>query len=100
MNKHTPTPWEVVDHKWPGCGTRFHVFGATTSEPYTVADMIDGGPEGMDEANAHFIVKACNHYAELEEALADAIEALEVAGEWLAAKTSQEILDRVRNDTP
>lgn len=60
--EHTPTPWEVDNH-----GIIFH--GKTQIGTVATQPMYKEAPEGTTEANARFIVKACNNYEKLVEAL-------------------------------
>lgn len=75
MSKHTPTPWSIgitnngADHinVWMGI--------------VHVASVMKFVPTGESaEANAEFIVRACNSHDELVEAL----EAQEAAEKWIA----------------
>lgn len=70
-NKHTPVPWCVV----PG-----------TSAIHTEDGLYLGGAnlrQGENEANAAFIVRACNSHYELLEALEALSEMLYAAPNWM-----------------
>jgi hypothetical protein len=61
IEKHTPTPWEYVDYSKDG--ERLSIDG----ENNTIAEVFN--TEGNLEANAAFIVKACNSHEALKDML-------------------------------
>lgn len=60
--EHTPTPWEVDNH-----GIIFH--GKTQIGTVATQPMYKEAPEGTTEANARFIVKACNNFEAMRDTL-------------------------------
>lgn len=89
---HTPTPWHVGLSECPGVyGGEQHwaIFGPGTTG--VIAD-IEGGLGAKSEANAGFIVRACNNHEELLTAckmsLQDAKDAL--SGDWQPARQGWE----------
>jgi len=88
MTEHTPGPWE-----WSGlckCDNSFHigtigkrgVTGIHIDDNHSMAEVIaDVWVDDLDDAeeaqaNARFIVTACNSYKQMLEALAEAIYTL------------------------
>ncbi len=72
MTKHTPLPWTIDPTGDIGA---WHI-GSREYGP--VVDLCDP-MKGDQEANARFIVRACNSYEELVEAAKRALEAMESA---------------------
>lgn len=77
-DKHTPVPWAkdfggTLGHikSIADCGT---IGGGVRKTPTVAKYYVDEQilPHDEQEANARFIVKACNHHAELVEALRQA----------------------------
>ena len=69
---HTKTPWMVTPHWKTGDMTTI-----TGANNYTVAECNDAFNTPQNEANARFIVEACNNYNKLVSALKGCIGALE-----------------------
>jgi hypothetical protein len=69
MTEHTPLPWEV--RPYVAGGWQIHA----KQGPVTVCPAIAHG-----EADASFIVKACNMHAELVNALDDLLDSAELRG--------------------
>ncbi len=74
---HTPLPWRTVSYSGnDGRGVEIHTCGDTLT--YPVARIIDHDPDiEMLEADAAFIVLACNSHYELLAALESAAESIE-----------------------
>jgi hypothetical protein len=85
--KHTPTPWRVIDNE-PGNG-----YGSMDITPlliegesYAIAAVI-GDVAGIDpQANAAFIVRACNSHDALVEALKELLGVSCVFGQSSSTK--------------
>ncbi len=74
---HTPTPWHITTNPHnEGDGTFYIVDG--TINAVSVAQL-ETDDSVRDEANAAFIVRACNAHDGLVDCLTDA---LEVIGNW------------------
>ena len=65
MTEHTKTPWAFHINKDDGC----IVYGINPDDMDEICYVSAGFDEGIDEANAAFIVKACNCYNDLVAAL-------------------------------
>lgn len=82
--KHTPGPWHVGQGNGEGCifadgdGVRMRLEEHGTAL-YPIAKCAMGWNKEEDEANAAFIVKACNAHDTLMSALADCINGLQIA---------------------
>jgi hypothetical protein len=63
--QHTPTPWE----QFAGCGPAIFKAGVTQQIASTARLGPDPQVHAVDEANAAFIVTACNAHDELVAAL-------------------------------
>lgn len=100
--QHTPTPWTLkqgreIIHEFK---TKDDAYNGGSSE-WLVATVKEHGDPTMsaeDRANAAFIVKACNHHAELVDALENLLEDLKVTAfyEWPNAKKARAILAKVQ----
>lgn len=60
-SKHTPTPWKVWDHPVPA--GEIHI--GATGTPLIAKVMLRDASINEFEANAAFIVRACNTHEEL-----------------------------------
>lgn len=67
MNDHTPTPWQIGITLYP----YVHFYGPSDVAGFSVAigSCVTSFGKENDEANAAFIVKACNAHDELVAAL-------------------------------
>jgi queuine/archaeosine tRNA-ribosyltransferase len=81
--KHTHTPWTL------GKGTvRIrNAENVLVAECYTTGNSIRYPIKEEREANAEFIVHACNAHAKLVEALKDIRKAIEPTEEWNGSET-------------
>lgn len=89
--KHTPTPWEAVNHSWCTTG----IYAVDKAEGGTIA-VLDIQAEADEEtqpelerwmaANAEFIVRACNAHDQLAKALLDIAEDAEGSAAFGAAE--------------
>ena len=73
MAEHTPTPW-AIDADYPNCVriTDSHGHDVEIAECSLLSwdgSEMTSGPDATDEANATFIVKACNSHDALVKAL-------------------------------
>ena len=76
MNKHTQTPWTCELHPSPGV---FIVPEAAAHEKSACNDLDSLAiADGIAEANAEFIVKACNEYDTTRRLLKEALDAIEL----------------------
>jgi len=75
---HTKTPWRVRRDEYPLNFGRFIVSSEGHEFLYLSAGNNDGLTDSVeeDEANAEFIVRACNSHEALVEACSDAVEYL------------------------
>src|ERR1035437_7762312 len=64
MSEHSPTPWKITEHDNGGLALRL-VIRTTDSSGRPIASMWLNGDR--PQANAAFIVKATNHFADLVE---------------------------------
>ena len=75
MSKHTPGPWHVgeVEEIDPE-DSQENGINIMSAEGYYIAGVIGGFSDGVQEANAAFIVRACNAHDELVAALRAYVE--------------------------
>lgn len=71
--QYTPLPWEIHTGVFDGGGDDMTI--TTTNAARSICDIIGKMP--VDEANAAFIVKACNHHADLVERLTELADLVE-----------------------
>lgn len=69
--KHTPTPWAKTES--------FQIVKPQGNTALELADICYVGDEAVAEANAEFIVRACNAHDELVEALQKCLESAHAA---------------------
>ena len=62
--KHTPTPWNA----YKPTGSRWHI-GSSDSSHLIIGKINDDNSHTLAKANAEFIVRACNNFDALVEAL-------------------------------
>lgn len=98
MAMHTPTPWQLSpDDKTCIWGHRVNdATGITASYFFTLAETM--GYKTEREANAAFIVRACNSHAQLVDALDDCQGVLDYLNRQLAGKSVavRIVLDKAR----
>ena len=73
--KHTPTPWKQ------GVNYPERIIGEHEIVAFVNHPELDGKPNDREQANAEFIVRACNSHDELLEACKALVQNLEM--EWL-----------------
>lgn len=74
MTVHTPTPWFLAGSEIHDRPTTYDANGARTgSTPNSIAE-VHVMPFGEQDANAAFIVHACNNHARLVEVLEEVLE--------------------------
>ena len=93
--KHTPVPWR---QEWSKKSPSLNVFGANGYPVCRVPVHLSVGDD--DEANAEFIIQACNAYDNLLEACKDMLSVLTEPGvmdidEWKTWKKRAEDKARV-----
>jgi hypothetical protein len=93
--KHTPTPWRVIDNE-PGNG-----YGSMDIAPlliegefFAVAAIIGDVARIDPQANAAYIVRACNSHAALVEALKACAGVL--SGEGMSKSSLVDALEKTR----
>lgn len=100
MSEHTPTPWNMV--KGPPAALLRKTQSYTSAPGYTIY-----GKEGIhtiitamytySEANAQFIVKACNAHEELTTVVRETLDSLTTLRMELADPQAGEVGDLIRN---
>jgi len=80
--KHTPTPWYIWEH-----GTDTDPSCKIFAEKAGIVQTIGGN----DEANAQFIVRACNNFDDLLEALKEYQQVIERAKDLLTGDSCNDI---------
>lgn len=96
--KHTELPWKIAKH----CATLIE--GESGRNVGTVGGVQSNAELTLfeNEANAAYIVKACNLFPELVEALADILKSIEISEEWEdltkwnAFKNARELLTKAK----
>lgn len=77
MAKHTAIPWEAVRDTTMASPDRFAIYADHAPSGYKMPAECNGPAA---EANASFIVQACNHHEELVKACKLALKRLERLG--------------------
>ncbi len=90
MNKHTRLPWETEGNPSDDPDPRWQIVSMTTE---TILAVTCGG---NDQANAEFIVLACNGYKGLQTLLEDALDWIEGVVEIYPEAFSTEIVDELK----
>jgi hypothetical protein len=75
MSKHTPTPWRTGKFHMTSGSAADHVYSSQSKEPQEgIARCYGWVGEEEAQANADFIVRACNSHDELVEVVCDGAE--------------------------
>lgn len=67
MSEHTPGPWEVTRHHEKGGLCPAHYRIDQVGEMYSHVLVLSAKDGGEGKANAEYIVRACNAFADIEE---------------------------------
>jgi hypothetical protein len=80
--KHTPTPWSLAirdHHNYTEAGATIFGAGNEAAGVPVIADLPPRTVDGTHEANAKFIVRACNSHEQLVAALDSLLFTVDVA---------------------
>ena len=75
--KHTPGPWEICKHGTPEAFPQYGVYAEGNQNDHVI---VKGDNQENAEANAAFIVRACNSHYEMLEALKQYIRYMDANG--------------------
>ena len=89
--QHTPIPWVMHPFSAKYKNEGFCI-NATDEDATRIADVTNHY-HVPSEANAHFIVQACNAHDDLLAALEDATDQLEACGQGSCAQTAEACRD-------